>query len=227
MYGQYAKSLGPKSCLTVLHAFAICASAWILFGHGLATISHWTDKSFTFGPLWTRELVFACALIYFARICFGTFYLIQRKMVWGEAFGIGLFVIFIHVFFAFFGAIHLLPSAAITALGAGLYLFGSYLNTGSELSRHLWKKNPANHGKLFTEGLFRYARHINYFGDELLFTGYALIAGSLWCLIVPALMLFGFVFVNIPMLDRYLAQKYPSEFPSYSSRTKKFLPFLY
>jgi len=227
MHGQYSKSLASKTLLAILHAFALCVSAWILVGSGLHAFSHWKHKSFSPGPLLNRELVFACAAIYFARICFGTFYLVQRKFSWGEALGIGLFVLFIHALFAFFGAVNPRPPAALAILGAFLYLLGSVLNTGSELSRHLWKKIPANRGHLYTQGLFRFSRHINYFGDELLFTGYALITGSLWCLVVPALMIFGFLFVSIPMLDAYLAQKYPAEFPSYASHTKKFFPFLY
>jgi hypothetical protein len=41
----------------------------------------------------------------------------------------------------------------------------------SELQRYRWKRQPQNAGRLYTGGLFAYARHINYFGDQELFTG--------------------------------------------------------
>ena len=76
----------------------------------------------------------------------------------------------------------------MTALGVALYIAGSFLNTGSELQRKRWKERPENKGRLFTGGFFRYALHINYFGDEVLFAGYALITGQAWALLVPLLM---------------------------------------
>jgi hypothetical protein len=49
---------------------------------------------------------------------------------------------------------------------------------------------------------------INYFGDELLFTGYALIRGSMWALLVPVVM---------PGV----------EFEDYAQQTRRFAPFVY
>lgn len=69
--------------------------------------------------------------------------------------------------------------------------------------------------------------HINYFGDELLFTGYALLTGIAWALLVPLVMAAGFVFFNIPQIDKHLREHYGSDFEGYARRTKKFLPFLY
>jgi steroid 5-alpha reductase family enzyme len=82
------------------------------------------------------------------------------------------------------------------------------INTGSELQRRKWKQQPENAGHLFTGGLFRYAMQINYFGDELLFTGYALIRGSMWALLVPVVM---------PGV----------EFEDYAQQTRRFAPFVY
>ncbi|MGB7496481.1 MAG: DUF1295 domain-containing protein [Candidatus Acidiferrum sp.] len=90
----------------------------------------------------------------------------------------------------------------------------------------MWRKIRATQANCTLGGLFRYSRHINYFGDELLFTGYALIAGSFWSFLIPALMAFGFAFVNIPMLD-YLKKKYGEQFETYALRTKRFVPYIY
>ena len=53
-----------------------------------------------------------------------------------------------------------------------LYLFGSWLNTRSEYTRFVWKKLAKNKGRLYTKGLFKYAMHINYTGDIILFIGF-------------------------------------------------------
>ena len=68
---------------------------------------------------------------------------------------------------------------------------------------------------------------INYFGDLVLFTGYALVAGRAWAFAIPAVIAALFLFVNIPMLDRYLAERYADEFSRLARRTKKFVPFVY
>jgi protein-S-isoprenylcysteine O-methyltransferase Ste14 len=227
VYGEYDKSLGPKIALTTLHTLSLCVSAWLLLGNGLAVLVRWTGRGFVPGHPINRALVFACGAVYFARICFTSFYLIKRKFGWGEAVGVGLYAVCVHGFFAFLGSMNLKPLGWLTYVAAFVYFLGSYLNTGSEFLRKRWKEDSRHRGQLYTEGLFRYSRHINYFGDELLFIGYALLTGSLWALIVPALMVFGFTFVNIPMLDAYLEKKYGAEFEAYALRTKKFVPYVY
>lgn len=41
------------------------------------------------------------------------------------------------------------------------------------------------------------------------------------------MMLAGFVFVNIPVLDSHLGERYGPEFEEYASRTSKLIPFVY
>lgn len=227
MYGEYSKSVGPKILLTLLHALSLYVVFWLLFQGGLVGVSFWVGRAFLPGAVATRALLFSCALVYFVRVAFGCFYLVRRTMRWGEATGIGFFVFLVHIFFALLGGTNPRGPGAIAWFGAFLYVLGSYLNTGSEYMRHVWKRDPAHQGQLYTGGLFRYARHINYFGDELLFTGYALVTGSAWGLVVPGFMVLGFTLANIPALDRYLGRKYGDAFEVYAARTKRFIPFVY
>jgi protein-S-isoprenylcysteine O-methyltransferase Ste14 len=69
--------------------------------------------------------------------------------------------------------------------------------------------------------------HINYFGDIVLFTGFAMVTHSLSMLVIPLIMAVNFVFIIIPSLDRYLEKKYKDEFRDYSRKTKKFIPLIY
>ena len=108
-----------------------------------------------------------------------------------------------------------------------LYLSGSYINTQSEYYRHVWKLKEENKGRLYTEGLFSLSMHINYFGDIVLFIGFAMVAHSFSLLVVPMIMAINFVFHIIPSLDRYLEKKYKDEFRDYARKTKKLIPLIY
>lgn len=227
MYGEYGKSIGPKLLLTILHAASISIVFWLFFRGGLVALSLSTGRSFLPGAFSSRVLLFSCAVVYFLRVLFGVFYLIRRTMRWGEAIGVGFFVFLVHIFFALLGGTNPHGPGVVAGCGAFLFVVGSYLNSGSEFMRAKWKQDPANQGHLYTGGLFRYSRHINYFGDEVLFIGYALVTDAAWALVVPAFMFLGFVFSNIPALDHYLSRKYGDEFDAYATRTKKFIPFVY
>ncbi len=227
MHGEYDRAIAPRLLMTVIHAAAVAATGWLLLGGGLEAVrAHWGTGWNLASPL-RRWLLFAAALVYFLRVLATTFITLKRKMGWGEAVLIAAWVFLIDVLFAVLGGTHPRATGLVATLGVTFYAVGSWLNTGSELQRKGWKDRPENAGRLFTGGLFRYAMHINYFGDELLFTGYALITGRVWALLVPLLMLAGFLFFNIPELDRHLRAHYGAEFDAYARRTRSFVPFLY
>jgi steroid 5-alpha reductase family enzyme len=101
------------------------------------------------------------------------------------------------------------------------------MNSYAEYARNVWKLRPENRGQLYTQGLFQYSRHPNYFGDLLSFSGLCLISGAWITTVVPILMVMGFVFVKIPALDSHLRDHYGSAFDDYKRRTAKLIPFLY
>ncbi len=112
------------------------------------------------------------------------------------------------VMFSLLGGTQPDPVGSLTVIGLLMFAVGSWLNTYSEWQRYLWKARPENKGRLYTGGLFAYAMHINYFGDVVLFTGLALITQSWQALVVPVLMVCGFVLINIPTSDWHLAERY-------------------
>ena len=121
-------------------------------------------------------------------------------------------------------------SAPVTALAVALYVVGSGFSTIGEYQRYVFKKQPANKGKLMTRGLWSLTMHANYFGDTLLFTGWTLASSGLavsWTWWAVPVMTALFVFMHIPGLDEYLADRYPKEFPKYASSTAKFIPYIY
>lgn len=226
MYGGYDPSTGPKTLITAFNTLAVAGAAWFLFG-GADTVAGWFGTEFDQAEALRRALLVTLSAIYLLRFVATNFVMLKRSMDWNEAATIGVWVLVIHGTMAYLGGTNPDSVGVLTWAGAVLYLVGSYLNTGSEYQRKLWKRNPENKGKLYTEGLFKYSMHINYFGDAVLFSGFALVTGTLWAFVIPAIMVCMFVFLNIPMLDKYLAERYGDAFREYSGRTAKFVPFVY
>lgn len=217
--GEKSPSTGPKFAIAIWYILAICAGIWYsFFGTGAAASS---------GNVWRQAIIIACFVIYIARASVTLFVFVKRKIPWWEtAWGGGLIGIFLYLFL-YEGLISPRPLGYVDLLGVLLYIVGSYIGTASEYTRHVWKNRPENQGHLYTEGLFRYSRHINYFGDLLLFTGIAILTTELWAGFVPLGMALNFVFIIIPAHDVYLASRYGIEFEEYAKRAKRLIPFIY
>ncbi len=228
LYGAKSPSLPQKVAMQVFSWGAVAAAAWFLLGGGREALAARFRLAWQPALPLRAELLVGCSAIYAARLVFTQFYLVKRRMPWSEAATISVWLWIIHSTMAFLGGRNPSPVGIAAWLGLALYLSGSFLNTGGELLRDIWKKQPENQGgRLYTGGLFRYSMHINYFGDVVLFSGFALVTGSAYAFAIPALMACLFVFVNIPMLDTYLASKYGAQFDEYAKHTARFIPFIY
>merc|ERR1712232_220445 len=75
-----------------------------------------------------------------------------------------------------------------------LYSLGSYWNTYSEWRRKIWKQDPRHQGRCYTLGLFSWSRNINYFGDTVLFAGWAVATADIKNAWVPLVMGLSFYF---------------------------------
>lgn len=174
-----------------------------------------------------RIALVAASVLYFLRVAAGVFVFARRRMGWPEVLTVLVWLAFIELLYAFLGARQTAPLGMPGFAGAALILIGSLLNSGSEWQRHLWKRRPENAGHLLTTGFARLSRHVNYFGDLVLFTGWALLSGSAIALLVPVVMLATFVFVHVPAQDRYLDRRYGEEYRAYAARTARLIPWLY
>jgi steroid 5-alpha reductase family enzyme len=227
MYGEYSNSLEQKVTLAALHFVLLIIILWLLFLNGIDSVAGIFGFPVESGDDTRRIFIMFGGLIYFVRLLFTEFVFINREVKWSEALTIALWLFIIYMTFSFTGGSNPVKPAAAFYAGIVLYIAGSFINTASEYLRFRWKKNPANRGKLYSGGLFKYSRHINYFGDVILFTGFAMFTGSVYPFIIPAAMLILFVVVNIPMLDKYLHEKYGNDFDEYANHTKKLIPFVY
>jgi protein-S-isoprenylcysteine O-methyltransferase Ste14 len=227
IYREKSASLSSKLALASTHLLFVAVVVWLLFGNGISLVEGVVGASRQLAPEPRRVVLVAATVLYFMRTLLTIFVFMKRRMPWSEFATVALWVGTIELLFAYFGGRNETPFATDGTLGVVLVVAGSILNTGSELQRHRWKRHPENAGHLYIRGLFAYARHINYFGDEVLFIGWVLITGQAWLLVVPAIMACGFVFVNIPALDRYLEERYSDEYHPYARKVKRFIPFVY
>ncbi len=168
-----------------------------------------------------------CLIIYDLRLSITVFVFLERKMAWREMFLVSGLMSFALFSFAKVGGSSNQPIGILDYFSILLFLFGSWVNTYSEHTRYIWKKQEKNKGHLYTEGLFKFSMHINYFGDIILFAGVALITLRFSMLFIPLAMAVNFIFIIIPRLDQYLAQKYGEEFQEYAGKTKKLIPGIY
>jgi protein-S-isoprenylcysteine O-methyltransferase Ste14 len=169
----------------------------------------------------------ACAVVYIVRAAHTLFVFVTRRIPWWEAAWGGSIIGCVLFFFLLGGLRVPQPLGPVDLAAVLLYAAGSVIGTASEHARHVWKARPENRGRLYTEGLFRCSRHINYFGDLLLFAGFGLLTRQLWTGMVPLAMGLNFALMIIPAHDAYLAARYGSEFDRYARETKRLVPFLY
>lgn len=227
MYEVTDASPAQRIILAVLGGFWVALTWWLLVGNGLDVVRGWLGWTGASGNEIRQICLVAAFSIYYLRILFTEFVFLRRGVSWAEVFTIAPWLLFIFLFLAIAGGDNPVPFGSIGWLGIALFLSGSWMNSYSEYSRHQWKQRIENRTKLYTKGLFRYSRHPNYLGDLVIFTGMCLIAGEWVTAIIPLLMLAGFVFVNIPVLDAHLHDHYGSAFDTYAGKTKKLIPFLY
>jgi len=227
IYRNKSSSLRTKATLVCIHLLIVAVSLWLLLGGGIAVLDNLFGRPHQLASTLRRGALAAAAVLYFLRTLVTIFVFLKRRMPWSEVGTIAPWIAAIDILFAYFGGRNEGSFGLTGFIGICLILAGSAVNTGSELQRHLWKKNPENAGHLYTGGLFRYSRHINYFGDEILFTGWVLITGRAGLVLIPVIMACGFILINIPSLDRYLEERYSDEYRAYARTVKRFVPYIY
>jgi protein-S-isoprenylcysteine O-methyltransferase Ste14 len=223
---QYDPSFGRKSVFTICITISVSLSILLMFiGHLPACT--WLQPYQISGDFVRRILIAACLIIYFLRLQITVWIFQKRFWTWLETIMISILMTFALFVFAKVGGNNKQAVGIIEIIGVLLYLSGSYINTFSEYARHVSKLKAENKGRLYTGGLFRFAMHINYCGDIVLFTGFAMITHRFGVYIIPLAMTVNFIFNIIPSLDRYLEKKYGDEFRDYSRKTKKLIPLIY
>jgi protein-S-isoprenylcysteine O-methyltransferase Ste14 len=213
IYGIHRKTTGAKCLITFAQVVFLFIAFEIL-------------KTQSPNKILGVTLFIALAIV-FLRMSAMMFIWLPRGIGWGEAIGNSAIFGIYYLGFPLFALFSKGFSLPLYLSGLALFIAGSALNTSSELLRMSFRQRPENRGRLYTGGLFRYAVHINYFGEALWVLGLALISSNLFALVIPAILILVFVFSYIPNADAYLLKTYGAAFLEYRKRVKRFIPFVW
>ncbi len=123
-----------------------------------------------------------------------------------------------------------LPSRLIWLdyLGLLVWGIGFFFEAVGDWQLMRFKSNPANKGMLLSDGVWRYTRHPNYFGDAALWWGFYLIAaaaGGFWAIFSPIIMTLLLRNVSgVAMLEKTLINSKPG-YQEYVESTNAFIPW--
>lgn len=94
-------------------------------------------------------------------------------------------------------------------IGLVLFLTGILIEPIAEVQRKRFKDDPRNEGKLFTGGLFGWARSINYGAYAVWRTGFAVAGGGpVWGLVAASFFIWDFSTRGVPTMEEYCERKY-------------------
>lgn len=127
------------------------------------------------------------------------------------------------------GQVRATPDLGVVAvIGMTLWLVGVGFESIGDAQLARFKADPRNAGQVMDQGLWRFTRHPNYFGDACVWWGIALVAAETgigaFGLISALVMTVLLVRVSgVPMLERTMAKRRPG-YSEYVARTSAFIP---
>lgn len=103
---------------------------------------------------------------------------------------------------------------AFTVIGSCVCVGAVLIQTISDRQMELFRRDSSNKDRYIDKGLWRYSRHPNYLGEISFWWGLWLMQigalPELWVTIAgPILMTLLFVFVSIPMMEKYIIESRP------------------
>ncbi len=153
----------------------------------------------------------------------------QRRQIFNQQAGTGGFIftlLFVGVFYTLPGYLAFTNSVPISitavAVALPLYIFGTLINASADVQKLTAKQFGAG---LVRDGIWRFSRNINYFGDLLRYLSFSIVAGSVWAYLVPgavALLYFQRIFQK----ESAMSQKYP-DYDEYQQSSTRLIPFIW
>jgi steroid 5-alpha reductase family enzyme len=118
------------------------------------------------------------------------------------------------------------PLGPVDALATAVFVAGLYFETVGDWQLVHFKAQPENRGRVMDQGLWRYTRHPNYFGDFLVWWGLyvlALAAGAWWTMVGPLVMSVLLMRVSgVTLLEQGMKSR--PGYEDYVRRTSTFFP---
>jgi steroid 5-alpha reductase family enzyme len=120
------------------------------------------------------------------------------------------------------------PLGMFDFAGAALWLAGMIFEAGGDAQLAQFKSDASNQGKIMDQGLWRFTRHPNYFGDFCVWWGFYLMAaaaGAWWSFFGPLLMSVLLMRVSgVTLLEKDMTARKP-RYADYVRRTNAFFPW--
>ena len=117
----------------------------------------------------------------------------------------------------------------LLVLGLVVWAVGVVFESVGDAQLAAFKKDPANRGKLMDQGLWRYTRHPNYFGDACVWIGIWVVVASSWpglaTVISPIAMTVFLTKVTGVALNEKGMKKSKPGYDEYVRRTSAFIPW--
>ena len=127
------------------------------------------------------------------------------------------------------GQVRVDPDIGVLAIiGVAVWLVGITFESVGDAQLARFKSRPESAGQVMDQGLWKYTRHPNYFGDACVWWGIALVAaeagigaiGIVGALVMSVLLV---RVSGVPMLERTMAKRRPG-YADYVARTSAFIP---
>lgn len=120
------------------------------------------------------------------------------------------------------------PWTWLDTLGVGVILAGGLFEAVADWQLARFKSDAAHKGKVMDQGLWRYSRHPNYFGEFCVWWGFYLIAlaaqGWWWAVASPLLMTVLLLKVSgVALQEKDIAERRPG-YREYTDNTNAFFP---
>ncbi|MFN2166177.1 MAG: DUF1295 domain-containing protein [Anaerolineae bacterium] len=119
------------------------------------------------------------------------------------------------------------PLGWLDYLALGVWLLGLFFEAVGDQQLADFKARSYNRDRVMDQGLWRYTRHPNYFGEACIWYGFylfALAAGGWWAIVSPVLMTWLLLRVSgVLLLEKDITERRPA-YRDYIARTNAFIP---
>jgi steroid 5-alpha reductase family enzyme len=115
-------------------------------------------------------------------------------------------------------------------VGAGIVVLGMLTEATADLQLARFKQDPARRGQVCAQGLWGWTRHPNYFGEWLIWVGFALLSWTPLLQGIPGLLCAGGMYyllnhvTGIPLTEQQLLTSKGAAYAEYQTRVPAFWP---